>query len=301
MSNETQCDLIQPGCSQCLRVSKVCEGYRDQLDLSFRDENEKVVSKVINKRQLELSRAAFSPTPKNLGDTYEEGLTTFQALLFTNASPLTYVIKNPLDDAGIKFFFTTFVSLLLDDASQGRPALAIGQIIPWTQLHESDAMFNAVSSVGYAGLGNVTKDVKYTVLARKRFATALKAVHTALKKPDRSDLESIFKSVILLSAFQLVSETAGNPTDWSIHVEGGAVLLQLMDAKRSRDIPIRQQLKLCLSVVGQHLRIFPLSGTLTIFSSANTSSRKSLARLMYWPGQTHAPSQLIHPTDPPSH
>lgn len=125
----------------------------------------------------------------------------------------------------------------------------MARIIPWYELHDNEAMYNAVSSVGYAGLGNVTQNQRYIVLARKRFAVALKSVHAALKQPRVSDLESVFKSVLLLSAFQLVSEPAGHAQDWSIHIEGGAALLQFMDTKRSRDIPIRQQLKLCLSVV----------------------------------------------------
>ncbi|OLN81620.1 White-opaque regulator 1-like protein 2 [Colletotrichum chlorophyti] len=40
-----KCDKVKPECSQCIRVSKKCPGYRDQLSLMFRDESTKVIKK----------------------------------------------------------------------------------------------------------------------------------------------------------------------------------------------------------------------------------------------------------------
>ncbi|KAK2605089.1 hypothetical protein N8I77_007962 [Diaporthe amygdali] len=41
-----KCDRRQPECTQCIRVSKGCPGYRDQLSLMFRDETVKVEKRV---------------------------------------------------------------------------------------------------------------------------------------------------------------------------------------------------------------------------------------------------------------
>ena len=45
MFTKGQCDRKDPACSQCRRVSKECPGYRDELNLLFRDENEKTLRK----------------------------------------------------------------------------------------------------------------------------------------------------------------------------------------------------------------------------------------------------------------
>ncbi|PSR90401.1 hypothetical protein BD289DRAFT_217123 [Coniella lustricola] len=41
-----KCDRRQPECTQCVRLSKSCPGYRDQLSLMFRDETVKVEKRV---------------------------------------------------------------------------------------------------------------------------------------------------------------------------------------------------------------------------------------------------------------
>ena len=45
-----QCDRKDPACSQCRRASKECPGYRDELSLLFRDENEKTLRKAYIQR-----------------------------------------------------------------------------------------------------------------------------------------------------------------------------------------------------------------------------------------------------------
>lgn len=46
LTYSTQCDRRQPECTQCVRLSKTCPGYRDQLSLMFRDETVKVEKRV---------------------------------------------------------------------------------------------------------------------------------------------------------------------------------------------------------------------------------------------------------------
>jgi len=46
-----QCDQKELACSQCIRADKRCPGYRDHLDLSFRNENERIVRKVRSRGQ----------------------------------------------------------------------------------------------------------------------------------------------------------------------------------------------------------------------------------------------------------
>jgi hypothetical protein len=60
-----------------------------------------------------------------------------------------------------------------------------------------------VSSVGYAGLSNVTKNPEYTIIARRKYATSLQSITLALKDISNADLDATFKSVMLLAAFEV--------------------------------------------------------------------------------------------------
>jgi hypothetical protein len=67
----------------------------------------------------------------------------------------------------------------------------------------NDSVNNAVSSVGYAGLSNVTNNPEHMVIARKKYATSLRNMTLALKDTANADLDAAFKSVILLAAFEV--------------------------------------------------------------------------------------------------
>src|SRR6187399_3606194 len=41
----TQCDEREPGCGQCEKRQQLCPGYRNMMDLMFRDESSQVIKK----------------------------------------------------------------------------------------------------------------------------------------------------------------------------------------------------------------------------------------------------------------
>jgi hypothetical protein len=70
-------------------------------------------------------------------------------------------------------------------------------------VQQSQTFFNAVSSVGYAGLSNVTKNPNYTVFARKKYAASLRHITSALKDTSKADLHATLVSILLLAAFEV--------------------------------------------------------------------------------------------------
>lgn len=76
-------------------------------------------------------------------------------------------------------------------------------------LFGNEAFNDAVSSVGYAGLSNVTKHLEYMVIARRKYAESLRRITLALKDTSKADLDTIFKSTMVLAAFE-VSPEAGS-------------------------------------------------------------------------------------------
>jgi len=70
-------------------------------------------------------------------------------------------------------------------------------------IQDSPLFCNTVSSVGFAGLANVTKNTSYMVVARKKYAATLSQVKKALADISRTDLDDIFKSTVLLAAYEV--------------------------------------------------------------------------------------------------
>jgi len=73
----------------------------------------------------------------------------------------------------------------------------------WPLLFANQSFNNAVSSVGYAGLSNVTKNPQHMVVARKKYAISLRNITSALMDTSKADLDATFKSVMLLAAFEV--------------------------------------------------------------------------------------------------
>ncbi|KAF7906284.1 hypothetical protein EAF00_000563 [Botryotinia globosa] len=119
-----KCAQKLPACTQCIRVDKICPGYRDQLELYFRDENEKILRKancrnnpciVKVKRSPQDGKARVNSSPvTRLPAKASDSMTE---LKFGNpAISNLSIIKNwhPLNDKGIIFFLTYFLTVPLE-------------------------------------------------------------------------------------------------------------------------------------------------------------------------------------------
>lgn len=106
-------------------------------------------------------------------------------------------------DEGVVFFFDNYVTInsnhLLGKIDLPKPPVV-------EMLFGNHAFNNAVSAVGYAGLSNVTKHPEHMVVARRKYAASLRNITLALKDTSKADLDTTFKSVMLLAAFEVSSK-----------------------------------------------------------------------------------------------
>lgn len=72
-----------------------------------------------------------------------------------------------------------------------------------TDLHQSKPFFDAVSSVGLAGLSNVTKDKSLMLAAKHKHAETLSHVASVLSNLKNADLGETLKEVLLLGIFEV--------------------------------------------------------------------------------------------------
>jgi hypothetical protein len=209
-----KCDQIEPACSQCLRAQKECPGYRDQLALAFRDENAKVIQKAhIPKPRKEQHRVKrVNQKAKGNFDTFDT-VDTYclseksskspspDSLIRRNNSP-TYSLSTPLfDDQGIHFFFAHYVTILYNPGTM--KSIGNGTSPLWEALFKSPLFTNTVSSVGFAGLSNVTNNKNHMIVARKKYAVTLREIKQALADITKGDLDGTFKAVLLLAAYEV--------------------------------------------------------------------------------------------------
>lgn len=200
MADKFKCDLVDPACSQCLRAGKACPGYRDQLELMFRDENDKVLRKSKVPKEVKSPPGPSSSTVVgtvfvNHGSTsrYPIGIAKELSSELTNLSPLR--------DEGVRFFFTYYANALATRHNASPQELSKSPL--WPLLFRSSSFFNTVSSVGYAGLANVTKDPKHSYIARKKHSVSLNDMTRALQDTSRTGLDTAFKSMLILAAFEV--------------------------------------------------------------------------------------------------
>ncbi len=141
-----------------------------------------------------------------MGSTSSTASSTASSSLAGNIAALnTRPLSPPHVDEGIHFFFTHYVSTIKTLPS-GQLDLSSSPL--WPELFNSQLFFNGVSSVGFAGLANVTKNKSHMIVARRRYATTLLEIGNALKDTSTADLNSTLKAVLLLAVFEVRSSIA---------------------------------------------------------------------------------------------
>ncbi|KAF2501011.1 hypothetical protein BU16DRAFT_449975 [Lophium mytilinum] len=219
-SRKTKCDGIVPSCSQCLKASRECFGYRDEQSMIFRDETRKVMQKARG-RNFELSGKHSKPTsPESHIATQEPSHSTPETSLMTLAflTPSHFV-----EDDAASFFFYHYVLK--------EPAFANGlyDFLPTLYSQGSSAVFqDIVTATGLAGLANLKRSSTLMHAARAKHSTALRSVNASLQNPETATSDSTLMAVLLLGLFENI--TCSSPSSiqaWAKHVSGALAIARL--------------------------------------------------------------------------
>lgn len=178
-----------------------CPGYRDQLELSFRDENERILRKVRLPSISSTSKSKKTPSDQNI-DLRQLALLSptrisSSEVEFCSGSPsishrsqtaesnqMLVHTQIPSSDEGINFVLTHYLMSPYKCSSMAQ------EIYSFFLQNET---LEAVSSLGLAGLSNATKDPKYMVLARKKHSETMQGVIKELGDMANADLEILFQ------------------------------------------------------------------------------------------------------------
>ncbi|OAP62849.1 hypothetical protein AYL99_02076 [Fonsecaea erecta] len=255
-----KCDQKRPGCGQCRNALRACPGYRNQLDLMFRDESDRVQQKYRVTSELDADadvdigsgNASESRKDDSIVPTKTPLLllqATVRNLLpvvaYNNSSQMSEHGNQPspvhpaqargpaLPEIATAFFLTQYISgshfdylpLLYDTAG---PASLLRGI---------------VEAVSLASLSHETQRPEIMALARQRYSGSLVATNKALQDPQGCREDGTLASVLLLAHFEtLASEdtigvedialphgnTRYSPSaSWDRHVQGAVSLVSL--------------------------------------------------------------------------
>lgn len=186
-----QCDRQRPHCGQCIRLRERCPGYRDEWELVFRNDTDKTIKRVKEKK------AKTTATP--------------------NIAPPTCSLSPRVDDLGVNYFVRHFV---IGGRADARGCL---NYIPsiYHADGEQSTLVASMSAVGLVALANASQHPELASHARAKYLEAIRNVNAALACPVESIKDSTLMSVISLGIFEHVSAYES----WARHVRGAAALL----------------------------------------------------------------------------
>ncbi|KIW64516.1 hypothetical protein PV04_09444 [Phialophora macrospora] len=250
-----KCDQARPGCGQCRNASRACPGYRNQLDLMFRDESTRVQQKyqVTSRRASDGDAGPEAEAEQARNCSGHESSLEADAsvrehrstIISTERSP-TWMVRNrisserpdpamsqALADIAIAFFLTHYTA---------------GSHFEYLPLLYSDScveslLISAVQAVSIASLSHETRNPQLMALARKRYSHSLVKTNKALQDPGACCQDGTLASVLLLAHFETLasedttgvsevalvqSEARYSPSaSWDRHVQGAVSLLTL--------------------------------------------------------------------------
>jgi hypothetical protein len=111
------------------------------------------------------------------------------------------VVPTTIEDQGLRFFFTRFVSAIsgmTGDVPSGLDSSPFLKAI-LMQLPLRDATI----SVGLAAMSNVSQDRALSLAAREKYVAAINVVRTAVQNPELANANQTFQIIIMLTLYEV--------------------------------------------------------------------------------------------------
>ncbi|KAK5200337.1 hypothetical protein LTR99_009135 [Exophiala xenobiotica] len=284
-----ECDRkpLPSGCRQCRNASRSCPGYRNELDLVFRDENDRIQQKC---QAPSSSERTWVTKP---GTTLDSSTKAVSAVAVTRSNPknspsallasskpprsslppedvglLVPQLIQPLFDFATSFFFTQYVPGSHFDYL---PVL-YGNATP------DSLLSTVVKAVSLASFSTEARSTSCLALARYQYTLGLKETNAALQASEPWANDELLASIMLLAYFEALSgqgwsesldktptKTISTPSisaAWTRHVEGAYALLTMRpDCSNQSRVSARLGYHVSNTVragcVQQHIRIKP--------------------------------------------
>lgn len=203
-----QCDQGKPQCQRCLKAGIACPGYRDLSEVSFRDENSRIIR-----------RATKNDTPSSGWETVSpersDNSPSCLSVSSQSTSSMSPGLFPRLEDIAAGFFF--------NKCGSDEPPLS-PEYCRWLRdsyfRTKDESMVRIIEAVGLAALANIYDAPTVAASARKHYSSALTATAKRLHDPVQAGEDATLFTVIMMSIFEVSHETHMNgstegATKWS--------------------------------------------------------------------------------------
>ncbi|KAI9642504.1 hypothetical protein NHQ30_009309 [Ciborinia camelliae] len=249
----TKCDTLTPSCSQCVRASRICTGYRTESDMMFRDQTQHYA----NKRRIEKESQMVPSRRKTKASTATAEIPIDPQLTdewmmqpVAQTTPFTLELSTSSAEQATCYFFRNYV--LEDNSSSGS----------FQYLHDiygneliGPALADSIESLGMVGLANFWKASDLKLHANRKYNSALRLVSSRLRNEEEARADQTLVAVMLLGLYE--TNTCTGPQSmqsWTKHIIGASSLMQLR-GKQCLETPIGRHLFVHLRTQVRHVAI----------------------------------------------
>ncbi|KAK4196147.1 hypothetical protein QBC40DRAFT_11744 [Triangularia verruculosa] len=262
-----RCDQREPGCGQCEKRHQTCPGYRNLVDLMFRDESSHVIKKakararkkgnlIVEPSTPSGSEGRLSVTPEPRGKPSiaivvpatpaptspadSDGWGFDDSLLMSPESgswPITppamalYNIPPVCQEQGFAFFFSRFVTANETACHQNFDFVReVWKPSRTKRERQVDSVLASLTAVGLMGMASLQRRSDLMDAARKSYGVALGLTKDALKDPTEAVKDSTMLSILILGVFEMMAESPARVrtvTAFQEHVNGAAALARI--------------------------------------------------------------------------
>ncbi|KAF4448230.1 hypothetical protein F53441_8337 [Fusarium austroafricanum] len=185
-------------------MGQTCPGYRDQLNLLFRDETTKTREKIKQKQFYD------QKTQRRMKNAVTPFMTVHRPLL---ASKDTIAICN--------FYHSTTENLSDED-----PTMYLQQQLP--NLHSTSSQGSvlhlALEAVSYAASMKIMPEANH--LSQNRYLKAVRVLREAIHNEKHNSDETLY-GILLLCGYETMTGQSCMPSAWGAHVDGAQALMKL--------------------------------------------------------------------------
>lgn len=230
-ANLSQCDKAAPSCSQCVRARRTCSGYRDRIDLIFRNQNEYIIEKVKSKARRatrgDRNPHALVQSIESSGDV--DGIELEDAVISISRqhlelpgpllSTISHYVMTPTVEQRARGFFQAHSKYWLRNTD-----LLDGMV---SQTQGEEHLLASMYAVGLASYSNYVHSDKLMARAREGYTSALRLTNAAIKSPTDAKRDSTLFAIMILGIYETIAgNNARSVQAWESHIRGAVALVE---------------------------------------------------------------------------
>ncbi|KAI1161687.1 hypothetical protein F5B18DRAFT_627264 [Nemania serpens] len=249
-SRRMKCDHGVPSCTQCIRARADCPGYRNLLDLKFRDQNEEVI------------RHCRAPARKKRQDTSIAASSGDGSAVAITSIPDSALVRSVQQNVAKRYIFANYMT-------GGSRCGHMNYLLPLIEDPRNTAVNTALDAVALAALSNVRLSPRTMLRAQQEYIAVLTQTNRALKDPIMCKTDDTLAAVVLLGIYEVITCADDSYIDrWVKHVDGAEKLLEIrgsdqLTRREGLDIFTHLRTQIILSRIFQERYPSPILAQLT--------------------------------------